>query len=555
MNLKEFFAELKRRKVYSVAVTYAVVGWLLIQVATQVFPPFEIPNWAERLVILAIIIGFPIALVLAWLFDFTRHGIIRTEDLQSEAKVAVAQPAKSTEKSIAVLPFNDLSPAKDHDYFSDGIAEEILTALAKIEGLRVAARRSSFWFKGKEAELTEVSQRLNVEHVLEGSVRRDGNRIRISAELIDACDGFTIWSETYEREMQGIFAIQDEITRSIVDALKLRLALSAEPSAPRNTEAYDLYLRGLFFADKSTEDALRRALQFFNRALNKDPQLSGAWTGIAKVWNWLADAYVPPLEAYPKVREAAANALKLDDTDAEAHVYRGEVKRVLDWDLNGAATEYRRAVNLDPNATPPNYFSAWLYATRGERERALEFIRHSLEIDPASLWVNNFACDVFRWFGLFDEALAAGEWALQLDPGFLYSEPAVAAAYRDTGRFEEAIALYKKTERFTGKAGPGLAVTYTTMGDDERSQQILDALISTPRYKPADAIAAVYVALQKHDEALTWLERAANERSATLYDIAMMPEFAPLRGDRRFTAILERIGLEPEKAFAATTAR
>src|SRR5205823_3901942 len=142
--------------------------------------------------------------------------IIRTQDLQAEVKVAVAQPAKSAEKSIAVLPFNDLSPAKDHDYFSDGIAEEILTALAKIEGLRVAARRSSFWFKGKEAELTEVAQRLNVEHVLEGSVRRDGNRIRISAELIDACDGFTIWSETYEREMQGIFAIQDEITRSIV---------------------------------------------------------------------------------------------------------------------------------------------------------------------------------------------------------------------------------------------------------------------------------------------------------------------------------------------------
>ena len=552
MNLKDFFAELKRRKVYSVAVTYAVVGWLLIQVATQVFPPFEISNWAERFVIVTIVLGFPIALVLAWLFDFTRHGIIRTQDLQAEVKVAVAQPAKSTEKSIAVLPFNDLSPAKDHDYFSDGIAEEILTALAKIEGLRVAARRSSFWFKGKEAELTEVAQRLNVGHVLEGSVRRDGNRIRISAELIDACDGFTIWSETYEREMQGIFAIQDEITRSIVDALKLRLALSAEPSAPRNTEAYDLYLRGLFFADKSTEDALRRALQFFKRALKKDPQLSGAWTGIAKVWNWLADAYVPPLEAYPKVREAAANALKLDDTDAEAHIYLGEVKRVLDWDLSGAATEYQRAVEFDPNATPSNYFSAWLCATRGERERALEFMRRSLKIDPASLWVNNFACDVFRWFGLYEEALVAGEWALQLDPGFLYSEPAVGAVYRDTGRFEEAIALYKKTERFTGKAGPGLAVTYAAMGDDKRAQQILDAFIGAPRYKPADAIAAVYVALHKHDHALTWLERAADERSATLHDIAMMPEFAPLRSDRRFTAILERIGLEPEKVFAAT---
>src|SRR5213596_2982991 len=226
VNLTKFFAELKRRKVYSVAVTYAVVGWLLIQVVTQVFPPFEIPNWAERLVIVAILLGFPIALVFAWIYDFTRHGIIRTSDVEPEVKTEMAEPPSSTEKSIAVLPFNDLSPAKDHAYFGEGIAEELLGALAKVDGLRVAARRSSFWFKDKEAELTEIATKLNVDHVLEGSVRRDGKRVRITAELIDATDGFTIWSETYEREMHGIFALQDEITRSIVDTLKLKLAIS-----------------------------------------------------------------------------------------------------------------------------------------------------------------------------------------------------------------------------------------------------------------------------------------------------------------------------------------
>src|SRR6266581_5005658 len=323
VNPKNFFAELKRRKVYSVAVTYAVVGWLLIQVVTQVFPPFEISNWAERLVILAIIIGFPIALVLGWLFDFTRHGIIRTQDLQSEARLAVAQPANSTEKSIAVLPFADLSPAKDHDYFSDGIAEEILTALAKVDGLRVAARRSSFWFKGKEAELSEIAEKLSVCHVLEGSVRREGNRVRVMAELIDACDGFTIWTDTFERELQGIFAVQDEITRSIVDALKLQFDISA-PTPSRSTDAYDAYLQGLFYSDKSTEEALRRSLVYFQRALDKDPQFGRAWTGIAKAWLWLADAYVPPLEAYPKVRDAAARALQLNDEESEAHVYLAE---------------------------------------------------------------------------------------------------------------------------------------------------------------------------------------------------------------------------------------
>ena len=255
MNLKKFFPELKRRKVYTVAVTYAVVGWLLIQVVTQVFPPFEIPNWAERLVIVAILLGFPVALVFAWIYDFTRHGIVRTEDAQPEAKLDIIEPASSTEKSIAVLPFSDLSPQRDHAYFGEGIAEELLGALAKVDGLRVAARRSSFWFKDRETELAEIAAKLNVDHVLEGSVRRDGNRVRVTAELIDACDGFTIWSETYEREMHGIFALQDEITRSIVDTLKLKLAISP-PRPSRSTAAYDAYLEGLFYSDKSTRAPL-----------------------------------------------------------------------------------------------------------------------------------------------------------------------------------------------------------------------------------------------------------------------------------------------------------
>src|SRR5947209_17033374 len=252
----------------------------------QVLPVFDTPNWVVRLTVLVIVLGFPLALVLSWFFDLTRYGIVRTTDLDTRSTDVVpsalaSNRVDSDEKSIAVLPFNDLSPAKDHAYFSEGIAEELLGALAKVDGLRVAARRSSFWFKDKEAELSEIATKLNVEHVLEGSVRRDGNRVRITAELIDACDGFTIWSETYEREMHGIFALQDEITRSIVDTLKLKLEISPPP-ASRSTDAYDAYLQGLFYSDKSTEEALRRSLEFFERALRKDPQLSGGWTGIAK---------------------------------------------------------------------------------------------------------------------------------------------------------------------------------------------------------------------------------------------------------------------------------
>jgi len=554
---KDFLAELKRRKVYSVAIAYVVAGWALAQGIAQVFPVFDIPNWVVRLTVLIIVLGFPVALALSWFFDLTRYGIVRTPDRAPEAKIDTVSPASSGEKSIAVLPFNDLSPARDHDYFSDGIAEEILTALAKIDGLRVAARRSSFWFKDKKATVKEIADKLNVDHVLEGSVRRDGNHVRITAELTECGNGFTLWSETFEREFQGIFALEDEITRAIVDALKLKLDISAPLASRlvRSTDAYDVYLQGLFLSDKGTEEPLRQSLEFFERALQKDPRFSRAWTGIAKSWLWLADAYVPPLEGYPKVREAALRALQLDDDEAEAHVYLAETKRILDWDLDGAEVEFNRAVEIEPNSTPSNYFIAALYAARGDREKALVYLQRTSKIDPASLWVNNFASEIYRYFGLYDEAIAAGQRAMQLDPTFLYGEPLLAALYREMGRFDDAIALYEKAQSFSGKPGFGLAITYARMNRREEALQTLDAAVASRRYTPGDAIAHVHVALQAHDDAIRELERACEERSSSLHWVGIAPEFVPLRSDRRFTSIVKKIGLEPEKVFASSPVR
>jgi TolB-like protein/tetratricopeptide (TPR) repeat protein len=554
--VNRFFAELKRRKVYSVAVAYIVAGWALAQGVAQVFPVFDISNWAVRLVIVAIVLGFPIALALSWFFDFTRHGIVRTPDLKDEIDVLPA--VSSTERSIAVLPFTDLSPGEERDYFGEGIAEEIQTALAKIEGLRVAARRSSFWFKDKKADLKEIADKLNVEHVLEGSVRRDGNRIRISAELTDCCNGFTLWSETFERELQGIFALQDEITRAIVDALKLKLDIPAPIASRlvRSTAAYDVYLHGLFYSDKATEEDLRKSLEYFERALEKDPQFGRAWTGIAKAWLWLADAYVAPLEAYSKVREAATNALKIDNDDAEAHVYLGETKRILDWDMDGAAREFRRAVELDPKSTPSNYFSAAFWAARGERDEALVYLQRTSTIDPGSLWVNNSACELYRYFCLYDEAMAAGERALELDPAFVYGEPLLGALYREMGQFDKAIELYAKAQRLNGRPGFGIAITYARMDrPDEARDMLAKAIASRGSYAPGDAIAHVHVALGAHDDAIRELERACSERSSSLHFVGIAPEFEPLRSDKRFLSILRKIGLEPEKVFAAGAAR
>jgi TolB-like protein/tetratricopeptide (TPR) repeat protein len=553
MEPKKFFAELKRRKVYSVAVAYAVVGSALIQLVSAVFPSFEIPPWGIRLAIVLIAIGFPVALVFAWIYDFTRQGIKRTDDVDLSGKIDIVPAAPSNEKSIAVLPFKDLTAAEDRDYLGDGIAEEIQTALAKIDGLRVVARRSSFWFKDKQVELSEIASKLNVDHVLEGSIRRDGNRVRVSAELTECCNGFTLWSETFEREFQGIFALQDEITRSIVEALKLKLAISAPPSSRLgNTEAYELYLQGLFWSDKSMEDALRRSLEYFERTLEKDPHFSRAYTGMAKSWLWLADAYEPPLQAYPKVREAATSALKIDNDDAEAHVYLGEAKRILDWDMDGAAVEYRRAVELDPNSTPSNYFSAAFWAARGEREQALTYLRRTAKIDPASLWVSNFACELYRYFGLYEEAQIEGERAMQLDPTFIYGAPALAALYRETGRVDEAIALFKRAENFTGIPTFGRAIIYGRMGRRDEALELLHAIIAKRSYTPGDAIAHVYVALGEHDEAIRYLELACEQRSSSLHNTGIATELAPLRSDKRFMSILRRTGLEPEKVFAST---
>jgi serine/threonine-protein kinase len=555
VNAETFFAELKRRKVYSVAIAYVVAGWALAQGIAQVLPVFDIPNWVVRLLVVLIVLGFPVALTVSWFFDFTRYGIVRTPDRAPQPSIDAVDPSISQEKSIAVLPFKDLSAGPERDYLGEGIAEEILTALSKVDNLRVAARRSSFWFKDRDAELSEVASKLNVEHVVEGSIRRDGNRIRVTAELTECCQGFTLWSETFEREFQGIFALQDEITCAIVDALKLKLELAPATARAPSMEAYDLYLRGLFLSDKSSEEALRKSLEFFERALDKDPRFARAWTSIAKSWLWLADAYVEPLEAYSKVREAAVNAINIDDSEAEAHVYLAETKRILDWDLRGAEAEYVRAFEIDSNSTTSNYFIAAFYAAIGEREKALTYLRRTAKIDPTSLWVSNFACEIYRYFGLTDEAMAAGERSLQLDPTFAYSEPLMAALYREMGRFDDAIGLYKKSQDLSGRVPFGLAITYAKMNRREEAKEILKAVCaSRGSYTPGDAIAHVHVVLEEYEDAMRELARAYDEHSSSLHFIGIAPEFAPLRSDKRFVSIVKEIGLDPQKVFAITAA-
>jgi serine/threonine protein kinase/Flp pilus assembly protein TadD len=458
------------------------------------------------------------------------------------------------DKSIAVLPFVDLSPAKDQEYFCDGISEEILDALAKVDGLRVVGRASSFSFKGKNANVSEVGRKLNVANVLEGTLRREGHRVRVTAALVNASSGFHVWSETYERELQGVFALQDEITRSIVEALKVTLAVSLPVHEQRNTEAYELYLQGLFFSNKSSEADLRRALDFFQRALEKDPTFSRAWTGIAKVWYFLADVYVKPIEAYPASKEAALKAIALDENDAEAHCYLSEAKRVLDWDLDGADAELKRALQLDPNSAPAHLFLSMQPLFRGELQEGLRLVLEAERLDPVSPITSYVATAAYLANDRIDDAINEGQRTLLLDPNYFYLDSNLAAAYRDKGSFAEAITLYSKSQEATHLPSSGLAITYTRMGRRAEAQNILAQLLQAreTRYVSAPVIAAVYVAFGDKEEAFRWLERAFAEHSGILQWIAFLPEFRPLHSDARFPHLLRRIGVSNNSILAIT---
>ncbi len=469
-------------------------------------------------------------------------------------ELAKLLPLERPEKSIAVLPFADLSEAKDQEYFCDGISEEILDGLAKVDGLRVVGRTSSFSFKGKNANVSEVGKELNVANVLEGSVRREGSRVRITAELINTRNGFHLWSETYERELQGVFALQDEITRSIVEALKVKLAVSLPAHEQRNTEAYELYLQGLFLSNKSSEADLRSALNFFQGALEKDPTFSRAWTGIAKVWYFLADVYVTPLEAYPASKEAALKAIALDESDAEAHCYLGEAKRVLDWDLEGEDAELKRALQLDPNSAPAHFFLSLLPLFRGELQEGLRLVLEAEKLDPVSPITSYVATAAYLANNRIDDAINEGQRTLLLDPNYFYLDSNLAAAYREKGNFPEAIAFYTKSQEATHLPSSGLAITYTRMGRQTEARNILAQLLQAreKRYVSAPVIAAVYVALGDKEEAFRWLERAFAEHSGILQWIAFLPEFRPLHSDARFPHLLRRIGVSHNSILAIT---
>src|SRR5712671_6323724 len=385
MNLSNFFGELKRRNVYKVAVAYAIVGWLLVQVATQVFPFLEIPNWVVRMVIALVVIGFPIALVIAWAFELTPEGIKRTEDVDlpagSDSKkrtwiyIAVigaafsiglffigrytarnsSSSASSSElpaKSIAVLPLLNESGDPKDEYFSDGLSEELISALAQIKDLKVIGRSSSFRFKDRKEEPKTIGEKLGVATLLEGTVRKQGQRVRIVAELINAADGIELWTQTFDRELKDIFAVQQEIAAAVASSLKVTLLGSDERSstkpATKNTEAHNAYLLGHYYFQRRNLEDYREAVTYFDQAIRLDPDYALAYAERSEAWSLIGDLSGQGKTAWPKAREDAEKAVTIAPTLAEAHAALGWVRFFAEWKFAEGLSELKRAKELSP---------------------------------------------------------------------------------------------------------------------------------------------------------------------------------------------------------------
>ncbi len=487
MNPRSFFGELKRRNVYKVAVAYAIVGWLLVQIATQVFPFLEIPNWVVRLVIVLVAVGFPIALVIAWAFEITPEGIKRAKDVDLPATGASkkriwiyivvfgaafsiglffigrytarnSSSASSSElpaKSIAVLPFENLSEEKGNAYFAEGIQDEILTRLAKVADLKVISRTSTQHFKGTPENLPQIAKQLGVANILEGSVQKSGDQVRVNVQLVNALTDAHLWAEIYDRKLTDIFAVESDIAKTIADTLQAKLsgsektAMSKKPTA--NPEAYELYLKGKFFWNKRTAADLRKSIEYFNQAVEKDPGYALAYAALAQSWKLLpAFNGGAPQDCFPQAESAAKKALALDDTLSDAHAALASLKGLNGFDYPAAITEYERTLQLNPNdATARQWFANDTLANIGQTEREVAEMKRAVELDPLSLIINTNLGWAYIHAGRLDDAVAQLRKTVEMDGSFYYARYGLALALELEGAIPEAITEYQKTVSVT----------------------------------------------------------------------------------------------------------
>ncbi len=461
--------------------------------------------------------------------------------------------------SLAVLPFSNLSADKENEYFSDGLAEDIIDALTQVPGLRVMARTSSFAFRGKEADVREIGARLNVEHILEGSMRRAGSRIRVTAQLVKAHDGYHLWSQRFDREMTDVFAIQDEISQAIVDKLRVRL-VGDRPLVKRYTEnpaAYDLCLKARYHLLKMTEEGREAGRRHCEQAIAIDANYALAYVVLAESHLWSAFwGSTDPREAFPRAKSAALEALRIDDTIADAHSALGTILGSGEFDWPGAEREFRRALQLSPSSAVVRYDYAWCYAMwflfpLGRVEQALTEMRRALELDPLDPFYNMLVGYLLHSTGQFEPAVAQLQHAIGLDPTFFFAYWFLSATYVHNGRLDEAIAAAEKANELS-RGHPltlgTLGSHYGRAGRTAEARELLEKLTARRRstYVPASAFALIYGGLGERDETLAWIARAIEERDPIIVTgLKSAPTFDRLRSHPAYKVLLQKMNLEP----------
>jgi len=466
-----------------------------------------------------------------------------------------AHAPAAARRSLAVLPFADLSPEQDQEYFASGLAAELIAALTKIEGLRVIARSSAFSARAAGDDIQEIGHRLGVDTVLEGSVRKAGDRLRITVQLIDAAEGLHLWSERYDKGMGDIFAIQDEITGAVVQHFEdgLPAAPPAVLTRPQteDIEAYHLYLRGRHFWARRTATALRDSIRSFEQAIERDPGYALAWAGIADSYNLLGFySVLSPEEAFPKAKEAADKALAIDDTLAEGHLSLAFARVLFDWDWQGAERAFERTFELNPGyATAHHWFAEYL-AFQGRHEEAIEQARTALALDPLSLIINVLMGWVLYYARRYDEAIVKLNQTLELDPDFAPAEFWLGLAYEQQGRFDEAIAAFERAVESSGRSPMMLAAlgrVFADQGRSERAQELLEELekAAEETFVPCYYIAAIHSGSEKREQTLEWLEKACASRESWMAFLNIDPIWDRYRSEPRFQAMVRKVGLVP----------
>jgi TolB-like protein/Tfp pilus assembly protein PilF len=595
--LSSLFHELKRRNVVRVAAAYAVVAWLLIEVSDTIFPRLGLPEWSVTLVIALLALGFPVALLLSWAYELTPAGVKRTEEVpiqQSATKftgrkldfviigvlvVALGwfawdrfaggggAAAEAREASIAVLPFVDMSAEGDQEYFGDGLSEEILNLLAGIDGLRVSGRTSSFAFKGTSTSIPEIGQSLGVAHVLEGSVRRAGEQLRITAQLVETRTGFHLWSDTYDRRLEDVFAIQDEIAGSIADAMRLTLVASAQ-GATSDLEAYDLYLRARTLIYGRTVEGLQEARTLIDEALALDPDYAPALAASGELWMLMSDSPtsygdIPEEEANARAREVLERALALDPELADAHAAMGLLFIIL-ADYDAALAHLDRALSINPSLTNANHWHGLAYSRSGQMLKAVESGRRFAELDPLFLTNLGNLVSELGSIGAFEEAEELTRRIQRSHPD--YAVVQFGFVLRSQGRLEESVELLERI-RAGGEdrrlVRVQLETTYYSLGDYARALDLaegwaeghawiglgrddegLAAIRARSEGSPGDFVATWglihgLALAGRHQELLDWVaERstsAARLNTTVPYDFSNGGTLAPLAVAQRAT--------------------